>query len=317
MDPSCTYNLRHVNLHEKLIFAFILPQGWVDGSLLPPRGFYLSVSEASLVSQRKDLCWRPVFYTFRNSNRSVWRKYNIGGLWQFTIAWLPFACCMCKGGFASCHSVLHVYAVCRECQALRHGLGLILMQAHGVGLRLRDNCFSEEWMALEYSPSTGASHQAVHHTDLMTGTLWGETKAINVHSCCTTLLNWLKHNLLAQAYTEEHYPCFSPCFPLSSSHSHFPLFSNLTSHLLSLTYAFPLRVKLEWKAKARCGRWWEEDDWVCSTVDLPVALVGFQDKVYPPTGQDRHGIRPKGGGLVFKDINLVSCIQYTELFKCT
>lgn len=78
---------------------------------------------------------------------------------------------MCEQSFASCHAVLHVYVVCRECQALRHGLGLILMQAHGVGLRLRDNCFSEEWMALEYSPSTGASHQAVHHLDLMTGTL--------------------------------------------------------------------------------------------------------------------------------------------------
>lgn len=88
-------------------------------------------------------------------------------------------CCMHEQSFASCHSVLHVLVVCRECQALRHGLGLILMQAHGVGLRLRDNCFSEEWMALEYSPSTGASHQAVHHLGLMTGTLRGETEAIN------------------------------------------------------------------------------------------------------------------------------------------
>ncbi|TNN64871.1 hypothetical protein EYF80_024869 [Liparis tanakae] len=39
----------------------------------------------------------------------------------------------------------------------------LLMQAHGVELRLRDNCFSEEWMARELSSSTGASHQAVHH----------------------------------------------------------------------------------------------------------------------------------------------------------
>lgn len=59
----------------------------------------------------------------------------------------------------------------RECQTLRHGPGLILMQAHGVGLRLGDNCFSEEWMALELSSSTGASHQAVHHMDLMTDIL--------------------------------------------------------------------------------------------------------------------------------------------------
>lgn len=78
---------------------------------------------------------------------------------------------MYEQSFASCHSVLHVHVVCRKCQALRHGLGLILMQAHSVGLRLRDNCFSEEWMALEYSPSTGASHQAVHHLGLVTGTL--------------------------------------------------------------------------------------------------------------------------------------------------
>lgn len=66
---------------------------------------------------------------------------------------------------------VHVYVVCRECQALRHGPGLILMQAHGVGLRLGDNCFSEEWMALELSSSTGASHQAVHHMGLMTDIL--------------------------------------------------------------------------------------------------------------------------------------------------
>lgn len=29
-----------------------------------------------------------------------------------------------------------------------------------------------------------------------------------VHSCRTPPLNWLKHNLLAQAHTEEHQPCF-------------------------------------------------------------------------------------------------------------
>lgn len=42
-------------------------------------------------------------------------------------------------------------------QTLRHGPGLILMQAHGAGLRLGDNCCSEEWMAWELSSSTGAS----------------------------------------------------------------------------------------------------------------------------------------------------------------
>lgn len=70
-----------------------------------------------------------------------------------------------------CVLYVHVYVVCRECQTLRHGPGLILMQAHGVGLRLGDNCFSEEWMALELSSSTGASHQAVHHMGLMTDIL--------------------------------------------------------------------------------------------------------------------------------------------------
>lgn len=155
----------------------------MDGSLLTLRGFTCQFLRLRLYPRgglsALNLCWHAGFHTFRNPNRSVWRKCNMGGLCRCGIDWLSPVCCVCEQSFASCHSVLHVYVVCRECQALRHGLGLILMQAHGVGLRLRDNCFSEEWMALEYSPSTGASHQAVHHLDLMTGTLWGETKAIN------------------------------------------------------------------------------------------------------------------------------------------
>lgn len=87
-------------------------------------------------------------------------------------------CCMCM--------------VCRECQAPKPGPGLILMQAHSVGLRLGDNCFSEEWMALELSSSSGASHQAVHHMGPMTDTLRGETKAIS--SVCAQLLH--KHTEL-------------------------------------------------------------------------------------------------------------------------
>lgn len=34
-----------------------------------------------------------------------------------------------------------------------------------------------------------------------------------------------------------------------------------------------------------------------SAEHLPVALVGLQDKLYPPTGQHRHRIRPKGVGV--------------------
>lgn len=204
LDPSCTcnlghwdsqaaplrwgdnqreQNLSHVNWHEKLISAFILPRGCADVSLLALRGFTCQFLRLHLYPRGSlsalNLCWHAGFQTFRNSNRSVERNYNMGGLFPFAIDRLCPVCWMCEGCFARCHSVCPVYVVYRGCQALRHGLGLILMQAHGVGLRLRDNCFSEEWMALEYSPSTGASHQAVHHTDLMTGTLWGETKAIN------------------------------------------------------------------------------------------------------------------------------------------
>lgn len=84
------------------------------------------------------------FYTFSSSSRSVSSNY-------------VHVC---------------VYVVCiskRECQTSRHGPGLILMQAHGVGLRLGDNCHSEEWMAWELSSSSVASHHAVHHIGLMTG----------------------------------------------------------------------------------------------------------------------------------------------------
>lgn len=75
----------------------------------------------------------------------------------------------------------------REWQTLRRGPGLIRIQAHSVGLRLGDNCCSEEWIAWEPSSSTGASHQAVHHMGLTTDILCGETKAIS--SLCAQLMH--------------------------------------------------------------------------------------------------------------------------------
>lgn len=58
-------------------------------------------------------------------------------------------------------------------------LGLILMQAYVLWLRLENNCCSEEKMAWDLSPSTAASNQAVHHVGLTTDNLRGETKAIS------------------------------------------------------------------------------------------------------------------------------------------
>lgn len=166
----------------------------------------------------------------------------IGWLYLYLIIWLP-SFCKCDLVCASHHSLLVVYVLCRECLALRHGLGLIPMQAHGMGLKVGDNCFSEEWMALEHSSSTGASHQAVHHMGLMTDILWGATKAIS--SVCAQLLtsiqNWLKDNLLAykvrrhQHIHHQRYPCFSTSLPiiLLLFLPPVPVLSNLTSHLLS------------------------------------------------------------------------------------
>lgn len=143
----------------------------------------------------------------------------------------------------------------RERQTSRHGPGLILMQPHGVGLRLRDNCCSEEWMAWELSSHTGASHQAVHHMGLTSDILRRETKAIS--SVCAQLMHkhtkLTSHNLVAYKVRHrhvyrQHYPCVSLPFP---SHYHppspppYPVLSNLTSHLLSLTYMFPPREETE------------------------------------------------------------------------
>lgn len=94
----------------------------------------------------------------------------------------------------------------RERQTSRHGPGLILMQPHGVGLRLRDNCCSEEWMAWELSSHTGASHQAVHHMGLTSDILRRETKAIS--SVCAQLMHkhtkLTSHNLVAYKVRHRH-----------------------------------------------------------------------------------------------------------------
>lgn len=72
-----------------------------------------------------------------------------------------------------CACVLYMWSASqkRQCQTLRHGPGLIHIQAHSMGLRLGDNCCTEEWIAWELSSSTGASHQAVHHMGLTTDSL--------------------------------------------------------------------------------------------------------------------------------------------------
>lgn len=77
--------------------------------------------------------------------------------------------------------------------------------------------------------------------------------AVYVHSCCTSIQNLLKLNLLACRVRHRH-PCQQHrpgVFLHFSSHYHppcpppLPVLSNLTSHLLSLTYMFPLREESE------------------------------------------------------------------------
>lgn len=132
-----------------------------------------------------------IFHTFSSSIRSVSRNYNTKGAAPVTYS-LPPCFCICELACASI--ILRVIRACvcglhlqRECQTLRHGSGLILMQAHGVELRLGDNCCSEERMAWELSSCSSASHRAVHHTGLMTDILCGETKAIS--SACAQLMH--------------------------------------------------------------------------------------------------------------------------------
>lgn len=147
-----------------------------------------------------NLCWHAVFL-IHSANPAGHFQDNITledstSSSKLKSAWLPPFVCESYCRVYICHSVCYMCMWSafpkRECQTLRHGPGFILMQAHGVELRLGDNCCSEEWMAWELSSSTDASHQAVHHMDLMTDTLWGETKAIS--SLCAQLMH--KHTEL-------------------------------------------------------------------------------------------------------------------------
>lgn len=129
-----------------------------------------------------------IFHTFSGSSRSVSRSHNKRGACSAVpvtyslSASLPLCvragACIQRSVCCTCWCMWSASPK-RVCQTWRHGSGLILMQAHGVELRLGDNCCSEEWMAWELSSCSSASHQAVHHMGLMTDVLRGETKAIS------------------------------------------------------------------------------------------------------------------------------------------
>lgn len=75
-----------------------------------------------------------------------------------------------------------------------------------------------------------------------------------------------------------------------------PLISLHTCCLWHTCFPQEKRLKLEWRAKAWCGRWWGGDNWACFTADLPVAVVGDQKMRHiHPQGNTGTGSSQKRG----------------------
>lgn len=81
------------------------------------------------------------------------------------------------------------------------------------------------------------------------------------------------------------------------------LISLHTCCLWHTCFPWEKRVKLEWRAKAWCGRWRGGDRLSLFYTRPPCgSSLGFKDEVYPPTGQLRSTIKPKGGVVIKADI---------------
>lgn len=81
------------------------------------------------------------------------------------------------------------------------------------------------------------------------------------------------------------------------------LISLHTCCLWHTCFPWEKRVKLEWRAKAWCGRWRGGDRLSLFYTRPPCgSSLGFKDEVYPPTGQLWSRIKPKGGVVIKVDI---------------
>lgn len=92
------------------------------------------------------------------------------------------------------------------------------------------------------------------------------------------------------------------------------LISLHTCCLWHTCFPWEKRVKLEWRAKARCGRWRGGDRLSLFYTRPPCgSSLGFKGEVYPPTGQHWCTIKLKGGVLIKGESH---CCEFFTILKC-